>query len=73
MGQSKEARELKNHPIRKLFDAGVRVTINSDDILVFGQTVSMEYLGLYEAGVFSAGELDIIRRNGLESRGGESF
>lgn len=61
--------DLKNHPIRKLFDYGVRVTINSDDILVFGQSVSSEYLNLYEAGVFNAEELNIIRKNGLESRG----
>lgn len=60
---------LKNHPIRTLFDYGVRVTINSDDILVFGQSVSKEYLDLYEAGVFNAEELNIIRKNGLESRG----
>jgi adenosine deaminase len=60
---------LKNHPIRTLFEYGVRVTINSDDILVFGQSVSKEYLDLYEAGVFSAEELNIIRKNGLESRG----
>lgn len=60
---------LKNHPIRTLFDYGVRVTINSDDILVFGQSVSKEYLDLYEAGVFSTEELNVIRKNGLESRG----
>jgi adenosine deaminase len=60
---------MKNHPIRTLFDYGVRVTINSDDILVFGQSVSKEYLDLYEAGVFSAEELNIIRKTGLESRG----
>ncbi len=60
---------LKEHPIRILFDHGVRVTINSDDVLVFGQSVSEEYLALYEAGVFSGEELDIIRKNGLASRG----
>ncbi len=42
---------LKEHPIRKLFDFGVKVTINSDDVLVFGQSVSKEYLDLYKAGV----------------------
>jgi adenosine deaminase len=30
------ARDLRSHPIRKLYDAGVRVTINTDDVLVFG-------------------------------------
>jgi Adenosine deaminase len=60
---------LKEHPIRVLFDYGVRVTINSDDVLVFGQSVSKEYLDFYEAGVFNAQELNIIRKNGLASRG----
>ena len=56
---------LAVHPIRKLYDAGVRVTINTDDILVFGQSVSEEYLNLYRAGVFTTAELDQIRQNGL--------
>lgn len=62
-------KSFNEHPIRKLFDYGVRVTINSDDILVFGQSVSKEYLDLYEAGVFSGEELNIIRENGLASWG----
>ena len=57
---------LKVHPIRRLFDAGVRVTVNTDDVLVFGNGVSKEFLALYRAGLFTAAELDAIRRNGLE-------
>jgi adenosine deaminase len=57
---------LAAHPIRKLFDAGVRVTVNTDDVLVFGNGVSEEFLALYRAGLFTAAELDAIRRNGLE-------
>ena len=53
------------HPIRKLYDAGVKVTVNTDDALVFGPSVSEEFLGLYRAGVFRAEELDEIRLNGL--------
>jgi adenosine deaminase len=56
---------LATHPIRRLFDAGVRVTVNTDDALMFGQNVSDEFLNLYRAGVFSAAELDQIRLNGL--------
>lgn len=56
---------MKAHPIRILVDAGVPVTINSDDILVFGQSVSEEYLNLYRAGVLTAVELDRIRLFGL--------
>jgi adenosine deaminase len=56
---------LAAHPIRTLYDAGVRVTVNSDDILMFGQSVSEEFLNLYRAGVLDASELDQIRLNGL--------
>ena len=56
---------LATHPIRQLYDAGVKVTVNTDDALVFGRSVSEEFLGLYRAGVFTAAELDVIRLNGL--------
>lgn len=60
---------LASHPIRILYDNGVPVTINTDDLIIFGQSVSEEYLNLYKAGVFSAQELDEIRvatLNGVE-------
>ena len=58
--------KYKKHPIRRLYDHGVRVTVNSDDILVFNQSVSEEYLKLYQEGVFKAEELEIIRKYGLQ-------
>jgi len=57
---------LEDHPIRALYDAGVRVTINSDDALIFGVGVSEEFLALHRAGVFTAAELDQIRTWSLE-------
>ncbi len=56
---------LASHPIRKLFDAGVRVTVNTDDMVMFGQSVSHEFLNLYKAGCLDEKELDQIRENGL--------
>jgi adenosine deaminase len=56
---------LAEHPIRNLYDAGVKVTVNTDDVLMFGQSVSDEFLNLYRAGLFGAAELDEIRQNGL--------
>jgi adenosine deaminase len=53
------------HPIRKLYDAGIKVTVNTDDALMFGPSVSEEFLGLYRAGVLTAPELDEVRLNGL--------
>lgn len=57
--------DLAAHPIRILFDNGVPVTINTDDLMIFGQSVSEEYRNLYQAGVFSAKELNDIRRASL--------
>ena len=56
---------LANHPIRALYDAGVIVTVNTDDLLVFGASVSDEFIRLHQAGLFSAAELNQIRLNGL--------
>ena len=58
--------DLASHPIRVLFDNGVPVTINTDDLMIFGQSVSEEYRNLYRTGVFSAAELNDIRRASLE-------
>jgi adenosine deaminase len=56
---------LAAHPIRKLFDGGVIVTINTDDVLVFGRSVSEEFLSLFRAKLFSDDELERIRLAGL--------
>ncbi len=48
---------LENHPIRQMHEAGVLVTVNSDDPPMFGTTLSREYeiaaelLGLDEQGI----------------------
>ena len=48
---------LAEHPLRAFVDAGVTVTINSDDPPMFGTTLNQEYavaaelLGLDEAGL----------------------
>ncbi len=63
----KRVRSFKTHPIRILYDYGVKVTINTDDVLLFGDGVSEQYLKLYKAGVFTIEELDVIRNNGIEA------
>ena len=59
--------DLAHHPIRELIQNGIRVSINSDDKTVFGRSVSEEYLGLYQSGVATAEELDVIRLDSLET------
>lgn len=56
---------MEDHPIRRLYDAGVRVTVNTDDPLMFGNGLSDEFLALFQAGVMTAAELDAIRLEGL--------
>lgn len=60
-------KDYASHPVRKLYDAGVPVTINTDDLLIFNQSVSEEYLNLYLCGLMSAVELNEIRECGLRS------
>ncbi len=57
-----------DHPIRKLYDHGVPVTINTDDLLIFNQSISQEYLNLFCAGLMAADELNAIRELGMDHR-----
>lgn len=59
---------LENYPAKRLFDKGIPITINSDDLLLFDSGVSEEYLLLYKNGIFDADELNEIRKNSLLSR-----
>ena len=61
--------DLAAHPIRILFDNGVPVTVNTDDLMIFGQSVSEEYRNLHQVGVFSAQELEEIRHASLATIG----
>lgn len=61
----KRVKSYKTHPIRILFDHGVKVTVNTDDVMLFDVGNSEQYLKLYKSGLFSAEELDVIRMNGL--------
>ena len=56
---------LDNHPIRELFDAGVTVTLSTDDPIMFGNTVSAEYIALAERRGFARRELVQLARNGF--------
>ncbi len=57
---------MEKHPAKILADNGVEITINSDDIMIFNQSVSDEYLNLYHSKLFSINELEILRQNGLQ-------
>lgn len=63
----KRVPSYSEHPIKQLFENGIPVTINTDDLLIFDSSVSEEYWKLYKNNVFSIGELEIIRQTGLET------
>lgn len=55
------------HPIKKLYENGVKVTINTDDLLLFNSSIENEYLILYQAGTLTVDQLNDIRINGLKT------
>lgn len=54
---------LKSHPIKKLFEKGIKITVNTDDLILFNTTLSEEFYNLYNNKIFSLNELEIIRKN----------
>jgi len=55
---------LRDHPLRRLMQAGVRCTISTDDPLAFANTLVDEYVALAEEMAFSREELAQVCRNG---------
>jgi adenine deaminase len=54
------------HPIRRLFDAGVKVTINTDDTYFFGNRLEEEYFALQQDLGFTRAELVQVARTGID-------
>ncbi len=57
---------MREHPIRRLFDAGVKVTISTDDPYFFGNRLEEEYFALHQDLAFTRTELVQVARNGIE-------
>jgi len=56
---------LGEHPVRRLFDAGVPLILNTDDPVLFNCTLASEYALASQVFGFSATELDLLARNSL--------
>ena len=54
---------LDQHPVRKLFDAGVPIILNTDDPALFNCTLSSEYALAQDHFGFSDQELEVIATN----------
>ena len=60
-------KDLRQHPLRRMLDAGLTVTINSDDPAYFGGYVNENYAGVGAALGLSDDELAAIARNGFSA------
>jgi adenosine deaminase len=60
-------KDLSHHPIRKLYKAGVKITINTDDPFFFDTNLPLEFSKLLEAKIFSDLEIDQIRSQAFKS------
>jgi adenosine deaminase len=58
-------KDMKQHPLRRMMDAGLKVTINSDDPAYFGGYMNENFSSVGSALGLSAEELTQIARNGF--------
>ncbi len=65
--QTKAAKTLPGHPIRMLFDKGLRVTVNTDNMSVSDTTLKREYTRLMAEFGFTPEEMKAIALNGVEA------
>lgn len=57
-------RSMKEHPLRRLMQAGVRCTVSTDDPLCFANSIAEEYETLARELDFTCAELAQVARNG---------
>lgn len=57
---------LEEHPIRKLIDYGVKISLNSDDPHFFGIDLTNEYEMLAQLHKFTKNDFDELNKNALE-------
>jgi adenosine deaminase len=59
--------DIGSHPVRRLWEAGVLVTINSDDPPMFNTDLNQEYRLLVDNFDFQVDELEQISLNGVRA------
>ncbi|MBL4724934.1 MAG: adenosine deaminase, partial [Lutibacter sp.] len=58
--------DLKNHPLKKMMDLGLKVTINSDDPAYFGGQVNKNYEDIQKALNLTKSELFQLAKNSFK-------
>ena len=59
--------DLAHHPLRRMMDKGLMVTVNSDDPAYFGGYVNQNYRAVSEALGLGRDEIAAIVRNGFHA------
>ena len=59
--------DLAHHPLRRMMDRGLMVTVNSDDPAYFGGYVNQNYLAVSQALALSREEIVALVRNGIKA------
>jgi adenine deaminase len=59
--------DLKHHPLRRLMDRGLMVTVNSDDPAYFGGYVNDNYVAVSGALALGRAEIEAIVRNSVKA------
>jgi len=57
---------LKNHPLKKMMNLGLKVTINSDDPAYFGGQVNQNYIDIQKALDLTKNDLIELARNSFK-------
>jgi len=65
--QTRAATSYQTHPVRRYFDAGLNVVLNTDNRLMSGTTLTDEYLHASRELRFTFDELATMAMNGFES------
>ena len=61
----KACKNVQEHPIKKMYDAGIMVTINSDDPAFFKSYIADNYNALKNNNILSCEELIQCARNSI--------
>ncbi|HUL09551.1 MAG TPA: adenosine deaminase [Candidatus Acidoferrum sp.] len=59
--------DLRRHPLRRMLDAGLFVTLNSDDPAYFGGYMNENFRAIHSALALGEAELRVLARNGFEA------
>ena len=60
-------KDIKSHPVRKYYDQGISISVNSDDPTMFGTDMNNEYMVLHEVHDFTVAELFEISLNSIRT------